>query len=214
MSQHQLFKQMTRNFINSFATGYIEKVSRQDVLDFINSFGNFPLLTKNWTETDLNFTKIFNEIKLEYLLNMRVNFCPHPTASDDIVCLYPVQQHTWERYKTTSINFTIKDVHDMLNILRIPVDGVEDIVKGFYKTSLLHPTSNDHFHHFGPSHQTLVVSINQLSNHFNSSEMEWIKVINAQIPQWLQQDGSSLVFIKDVVLLRNRLNFLRTVDKR
>jgi hypothetical protein len=119
-----------------FHEEYIDGDSRQDVLNYLSSFGKFPLLTNNWTESDLNFTKLFNEVKLEYLINMRVNFCAHPLTRDDIICLQSVKQYTWERYKTTSSNFTAKDVQDILRVLSIEFDEVDEMIRGFYQSSL------------------------------------------------------------------------------
>ena len=111
-------------------------MSRPEVLNYLNSFGKFPLMIKDWKESDLNFTMLINEIKLEYLINYRINFCPHPVTREDIVCMYSVQKHTWKRYKTTSSNFTILDIQDMLRILRIPIDDVRDIVQGLFESAL------------------------------------------------------------------------------
>lgn len=96
----------------------------------------FPLLKENWTEADLNFTKLLNEVKLEYVTNMRVNFCPHPVTGDDIVCIYPVLRHTWERVIRTSENFTAQDIRDMLKILNIPADDADEMVRGFWESAL------------------------------------------------------------------------------
>lgn len=118
-------------------SGHIEKVSRKDVLNYLNSFGKFPLLNQEWKESDLNFTKLFNEVKLEYLVNMRVNFCPHPITREDVACIYVVEKNSWKRYKKTSSGTNIKDIKDMLRALSIPLDGVEEMVRHFYETSLM-----------------------------------------------------------------------------
>jgi endonuclease III-like uncharacterized protein len=118
-----------------FHEEYIDGDSRKDVLNYLSSFGKFPLLTNNWTESDLNFTKLFNEVKLEYLINMRVSFCTHPRTNEDIVCLVSVKQHTWERYKTTSSNLTAKDIQKMLEILSIEFDKVDEMLEGFYNVA-------------------------------------------------------------------------------
>ena len=111
-------------------------MSRPELLNHLNSFGKFPLMDKDWKESDLNFTRLLNEIKLEYLINYRINFCPDPVTRADIVCMYSVKKYTWKRYKTTSSDFTILDIQDMLKILEIPSDDVRDIVQGFFESGL------------------------------------------------------------------------------
>lgn len=182
-------------------------MSRNDVLDYINSFGKFPLLTQNWTEADLNFTKIFNEIKLEFIINMKVNFCPHPVTRDDIVCLTHVQQFGWERYKRTSSNYTIKDIKDMLEILKISSEGVEEIVDGLFRTSLDYPYQVS-------GQEQVVTSINELKANSSSFNINWLEVINSQLPEWLKRNSEDQVFVLRRNLIYNRLSFLETVDKR
>lgn len=66
---------------------------------------------------------------------MRINFCQNPMTTDNVICLYSVKQHSFERYKRTSSEFTARDIRDMLRIIGISIDTVVDMVDGFFETS-------------------------------------------------------------------------------
>lgn len=98
-------------------------------MEFLASFGKFPNQISNWTEKDLNFTKLEIETKLEYFLNFKITHCPSPKDGVEILCLVPEYIYSWSRYSLTNLLYTAKDVKEMFKLLGIPSDNVDEVLK-------------------------------------------------------------------------------------
>ena len=62
--------------------------------------------------------------------------------------------------------------------------------------------------------QSEVTSIDNLKVMLNSSEINWLKVINFQLPSFLHCNGSEPIEIKYKNLVIDRLIFLSKIEKR
>lgn len=60
----------------------------------------------------------------------------------------------------------------------------------------------------------MTLTADRMSEEFPFPGFDWKQIINSQLPLWLNINGSDLVFVKDVDLIKNRLKFLKNVDKR
>lgn len=95
----------------------------------------------------------------------------------------------------------------MLEILKISSEGVEEIVDGLFRTSLDYPYQVS-------GQEQVVTSINELKANSSSFNINWLEVINSQLPEWLKRNSEDQVFVLRQNLIYNRLSFLETVDKR
>lgn len=98
-------------------------------MDYLATFGKFPIEVQNWTESDLNFTKLITENKLEYFLNFKVQACRSPTDGVEILCAFEDNFYSWKRYVTTNLEYTSKDITDMFELLQFPTENVFGLTK-------------------------------------------------------------------------------------
>lgn len=50
--------------------------------------------------------------------------------------------------------------------------------------------------------------------HFNHSQINWLKLINAQLPEYLHQSEDKEIIVRYKEILSDYLNVLSRVDKR
>lgn len=98
-------------------------------MDYLATFGKFPIEVQSWTESDLNFKKLITENKLEYFLNYKLQACPSPADGAEILCAFYDGFYSWERYVTTNLKFTAKDITDMFKLLKLPTEDVENLTR-------------------------------------------------------------------------------------
>lgn len=102
----------------------------------MSSFGKFPIQKPDWTEADLNFTKLLTETKLEYFLNFELVYCPSPKDGIEIICVIPEEYHSWKRYVSNNLKYTVKDVSDMFELLKFPSSSIHALISEFKETSV------------------------------------------------------------------------------
>lgn len=96
-------------------------------MEFLASFGKFPNQKLNWTESDLNFTKL--ETKLDFF---RISRCPSPkNESVQILCVEWEQDYPW-RQNVNSADYlknTAKDIELMFEALGFSTVSLDEILK-------------------------------------------------------------------------------------
>ena len=92
-------------------------------------------MVNDWKETDLNFTKLFNEIKLEYLINMQIKICSSSKLLDDVICMTHIEQYTWQRFDAPGFLSIVKDIEQILRTLDISYEGIKEMVKDIHEIS-------------------------------------------------------------------------------
>lgn len=60
----------------------------------------------------------------------------------------------------------------------------------------------------------LIVKMKDLQKIFDYPGIDWIGLINAQLPEWLHRKANDSILIRSESLLKSRLRFLKEVDKR
>lgn len=121
-------------------SGYIERVSRKEIRDYLSSFGTFPYQTSNWTENDLNFTKIEAELNFEFFVRYKINLCQSPRSDAKIFCLEHHFYNPWDRFYYRNKYHVVRDIEKMFEALDFPT---ENVVEMFENLNALNEASVD-----------------------------------------------------------------------